>query len=113
MAKYDVYDIERRLREFDDKILRIDFDERQGMHRIMCWDPVNKEEYIAMSVPAGELDVRVERRMMEINPAHFNALAEFDRMKAERERAQDQKIEDMAYNMADMLYKPLLQDAGY
>lgn len=103
MAQYDLYDIERRLQQYDDRILRIDFDNRRGFHQIICFDPVLHEEYIAMSVPAGELDARVERRMQEINPKHYNALEDIDQSLTAKARVEEKKIEDMARDMADNL----------
>jgi hypothetical protein len=103
MAQYDLYNIESRLQQYDERVLRIDFDNRNGKHQIICWDPHFYEEYIAMTVPAGQLDARVERRMMEINPKHYNALEDIDQSLAEKERAEDSKIEDMARDMADNL----------
>jgi hypothetical protein len=111
MAEYDVYDIERRLKQYDDRILRIDFDHRRGLHRIICWDPIYYEEYTAMTVAAGQLDARVERRMMEINPKHFNAIADIDAARAQKERQDERKIEDMARDFADVFHKPLIRDA--
>lgn len=110
MAQYDVYDIERRLQEYDSRVLRIDFNESRGVHYIICWDPIVQEEYSAMTVPAGQLDARVERRMMEINPNHFNAINDIDQHRANKERADERRVEDMARDMADTFYKPLIKD---
>lgn len=103
MAQYDIHDIERRLQKLDDRILRIDFNERRGVHQIICWDPVLYEEYTAMTVKAGELDARVERRMMEINPQHYNVFEDIDQSLREKEMREEQKISDMARDMADNL----------
>lgn len=111
MAEYDVHDIERRLQAYDDRILRIDFNHRRGTHQIICWDPINHEEYISMSVPAGQLDARIEYKMMEINPKHYNAIEEINEWQATRDRHQENKMSDMARDMADTFWQPLLKDA--
>lgn len=111
MADYDYYNIEPQLQELDPNILRIDFDYDSEKHRIICWDPYLKEEYIAMTVPWKELDSRVVTHMRRINPTRFNAFDELDQMMIKREIEQEKKVEEMAQSMADMLYKPLLKDA--
>ncbi|HBS46285.1 MAG TPA: hypothetical protein DEA91_20765 [Paenibacillus sp.] len=111
MADYDYYNIEPQLQELDPNILRIDFDYRTEKHRIMCWDPYLKEEYIAMTVPWKDLDSRVVTHMRRINPTKFNAFDELEQNMILREIEQEKKIEEMAHSMADMLYKPLLKDA--
>lgn len=113
MAQYDYYNIEQRLREIDENILRIDFDYKRERHKIICWDPYLREEYTAMTVPWNELDNRVVVDMMRMNPAKFNALDELQQMMIKREIEAGKKIEEMAHSMADMLYKPLLRDAVY
>ena len=111
MADYDYYNIEQQLQELDPNILRIEFDYSRERHKIICFDPYLKEEYIAMTVPWKELDSRVVTHMRRINPTRFNAFAELDQLMIMREIEQEKKIEEMAASMADMLYKPLLADA--
>jgi hypothetical protein len=113
MAIYDVYNIEQRLQEYDDRVLRIDWNDRRKMHHIICWDPILYEEYTAMTVPGGQLDQRVLYRMMEINPKHFNALEDIDKANEQKERNDEKKVEDMAYAIGDMLHKPLVNHAIY
>lgn len=110
MAEFDVHDIERRICEYDPRIRRIDFNHKRGMHRIIGYDHTVDEEYIVMTVPAGQLDARVERRIMEINPDHFNALEDIDAARVERERREERKVEDMARDFADVFHKPLVRD---
>lgn len=110
MAEFDPHEIERRLMEYDDRVLRISFDHGRGLHRIICWDNSCQEEYVAMTVPAGQLDARIEREMMKINPNHFNALAYIDDARAAKERREERKVEDMARDFADNFHKPLVRD---
>lgn len=111
MAEFDPHEIERRLMEYDDRVLRIDFDHRRGLHRIICFDTFLQEEYIAMTVPAGQLDARVEIEMMKINPNHFNALEYIDKARADKERRDDNKVGDMARDFAELFHKPLVKHA--
>lgn len=103
MAEWDVHDIERRLQEQDPRVLRIDLDRKGMRHRIICWDPIQHEEYTAMSVPVGQLDVRVERRMAEINPERFNAVDDVNKALRAKEQAEEKKVSDMALDMAENL----------
>lgn len=103
MAEWDVHDIERRLQEYDPRVLRIDLDRKRMKHKVICWDPIQYEEYTAMTVPVGELDARVERRMMEINPERFNAMDDIYKSIDAREKASDQKASDMALDMAETI----------
>ena len=108
----DIYHIEERLKELDSNILRVDFDWRSMRHHIICTD--GHEEYTAMSVPLGELDSRVVRRMQEIDPRRgYNPFREIDEANALKERRQDAEISDISRGMADVLYKPLMNHALY
>lgn len=113
MALYDVYHIEERLREWHPAVLRIDFEERRKIHKVIMKD-ARGQEYTAMHVPLGELDARVIHRMMEINPERgYRAFDEINRNIRQREREQERKIEDMAYDMAETLRRPLIEDYFY
>src|SRR5690606_16196775 len=96
MAKYDIYHIEERLQQYDpDYFRRIDFDEKRGLHRLICYDPVNREEYIAFTVPAGKLDHRTVAKYMEIHPRNgFNIFKYLDAELQKRDRAQEKRISD-------------------
>lgn len=114
MAQLDLYNIEERLREWDENILRVDWDARKLRHRIICRDERTGEEYIAMTVPLGQLDARVVNRMMEINPKRgYNPFHEIDRARAAKERRDEIRISEMAHGMADVLHKPLINHAFY
>ncbi|QHT61699.1 hypothetical protein GXP70_18110 [Paenibacillus lycopersici] len=102
MAQYDVHDIERRLREIDPKIIRIDFDHRRALHRIIAVDRLG-DEYTAWTVPLGELDARQEREAYRINPERYNAFDELRAAEAAKQRRQDAKVTDMATDMAENL----------
>lgn len=113
MALFDIYNIESRLREWDENVLRIDFDEGRGLHKVVCKDKLGLE-YVAMTVPVGKLDARVVHRMMEINPKRgYNPFDEIDQATEQREQASEKRIGDMAHSMADMLYRPLMNHALY
>jgi|HigsolmetaGSP11D_1036233.scaffolds.fasta_scaffold17374_2 hypothetical protein len=103
MAKYDIYHIEERLQQYDpDYFRRIDFDEKRGLHRLICYDPVNREEYVAFTVPAGKLDHRTVAKYMEIHPRNgFNIFKYLDQELNKREREQEKRISDMAHDLAD------------
>lgn len=105
MAQNDIYQIEERLQEYDPELFRrIDFDERRGLHRLICYDPLNREEYVAFTVPVGKLDNRTVIRYKEIHPRNgFNVFQYLDKELEKKERMQDQRISDMAHDMADNL----------
>lgn len=113
MAKYDVHNMEERLKRIDDRILRIDFDNNRKRHNIVAWDSRGEEEYIAFSAAPGELDARVEHEFYRIRNGNYNAFDELRAWEAQKERNDEKRIEENAAGMADVLYKPLLQDAGY
>lgn len=111
MAQYDIYHIEERLKEWHPAVLRIDWDVNQ--HKIIMKDARDKE-YTAMHVPFGHLDARVIHRMMEINPERgYSPFDEIDRNIRQRERDQERKIENIAYDMANTLHRPLIEDYFY
>lgn len=103
MAQYDIYHIEERLKDYDPEIFRrIEFDEKRGLHRLICYDPKTREEYIAFTVPHGKLDHRTVARYMEIHPKNgFNVFKYLDRELEKRERQQEKKISDMAHDLVD------------
>lgn len=111
MAFADVYHIEDRLKQVDERIIRIDFDYRKRKHLVIGWDSKEHEEYLAFTVPLGELDCRVEHELYRLRPENYNAFDEIRASEAKKQRDEDQKISDMAHEMGDMLYKPLLKDA--
>lgn len=111
MAFADLYNIEDRLKQIDDRILRIDFDFNKLRHNVIAWDPKDEDEYVAFTVPLGELDARVEKDMYKIRNEQYSAFDELRAWEAKKERDEERRIEDMAHGMADLLYKPLLRDA--
>lgn len=111
MAFADLYNMEERLKQIDDRVMRIDFDMNKLRHNIIAWDPKEEDEYIAFTVPLGELDARVEYEFYRIRNERYNAFDELRKWEAMKEREENRKIEDMAHGMADVLYKPLLRDA--
>ena len=112
LADYDVYHIEERLQELDPNILRVDFDNRRKLHRIICTD--GRAEYTAMTVPLGNLDSRVVTRMMEINPKRgYNPFHEIDKAAELKQKRDESRVSDIAYGMADIFFKPLTQHAFY
>lgn len=111
MAFADIYNIEDRLKRIDSRIIRIDFDHKKMRHSIIAWDEQDHDEYIAFTVPLGQLDARVEQELLRIRPGQYNAFDELREWEAKKERERESKIEDMARDMADTLYKPLLRDA--
>lgn len=113
VAKYDVYHIEERLKSWNPNVVRIDWDADREVHKIICQDAF-KKEYVGMTVPFGKLDARVIHRMMEINPERgYNPFNELDDWFNKKDREDDHKMAEMAYGMADVLRKPLLNDALY
>lgn len=113
MSQYDLYYIEDRLKQWHPAVLRIDFEEQRKIHKVVMLD-ARGQEYTAMHVPLGELDARVIQRMMEINPERgYKAFDEIERNIQQREREQERKIEDMAYDMAETLRRPLIEDYFY
>lgn len=106
MAKYDVYNIEARLKEYDPEMFRrIDWDDKRNLHKIICWDPEEREEYTAFTVPHGKLDHRTACDFMRINPRNgYNPFEEIDKSLEQKVKCEDQKISDMAQNLADNLY---------
>jgi len=113
MADYDLYNIEDRLKEIDSRILRIDFNYERERHEIIAWDDTNKVEYIAFTVPWGQLDGRVEEELRRIRPERYNAFEEWRQMEERRERAEEKKIEDLARDFAETFREPLIRDAFY
>lgn len=113
MAIYDVHNMEERLKQIDSLILRIDWCTNRKRHNIIAWDARNNEEYIAFSAAPGELDARVEREFYRIRNGNYNAFDELREWEAKKELNEEKRIADTAAGMADVLYKPLLQDAGY
>lgn len=111
MAFADVYNIEDRLKQIDSRVLRIDFDRYRKRHNIIAWDEKAYDEYIAFTVPLGELDARVEVEFYRIRNEQYNVFDELRAWEAKKERDEEIRIEDMSHSMADMLYKPLLRDA--
>lgn len=103
MAEFDLYGIEDRLREYDPELFRrIDFDHKRGLHRIICYDPILREEYIAFTVKPGELDNRTVKEYMEIHPRNgFNLFRYFDEQRAIKERRDENRIRDMATDLAE------------
>lgn len=113
MAQYDVFHIEERLNEWHPAVLRIDWDDTRKIHKIIMKDAQN-HEYTAMHVPAGHLDARVIYRMMEINPERgYNPFDEIDHNIRQREKGQNDRMEDMARDMANNLYEPIMRDYFY
>jgi hypothetical protein len=113
MAQYDPYYIEERMRELNWRLRRIDWNDRAKRHEIIAVDAMN-QEYIAMTVKPGQLDDRVLTRLKEIDPTNgYNPFRELEKWQKQKERDEERKVEDMAYGMADTLYKPLIQDAFY
>jgi hypothetical protein len=108
----DIYHIEDRLREIDHNILRIDFDYDREMHKVVAVDKMGTQ-YTAMMVKHGELDARVVSKFQRIDPRKFNPFDEVDQWLQKKDRDDEKKIEDMSRNMADLLHKPLIQDAFY
>ena len=112
MAVGDIHNIEERLNQIDPRIIRIDFDYHKERYKIIAWDEKEHCEYIAFTVPWGELDARVEREVYRIRPRPgYNPFDELRRMEEQKERDDERKIEDMARDMAETIYKPLLYDA--
>lgn len=111
MAFADIYHIEDRLKRIDNRILRIDFDHNKMRHSIIAYDDREHDEYIAFTVPLGQLDARVERELLRIRPGQYNAFDELREWEAKKEHDEEQRISEMAHSMADVLYKPLLRDA--
>lgn len=103
MAKYDLYGIENRLREYDPVLFRrIDFDEKRGLHKIICWDPIERETYTAFTVPHGKLDHRTVCDFMRVNPRNgYDPFAEIDLSLEQKENRQERKITDMATDLAE------------
>lgn len=111
MAQYDVYHIEERMKAWNPLIQRIEWKDEQ--HKIIAKDALGSE-YIAMSVPHGQLDARVVYRMMEINPERgYNPFDELDRHFDERERKENRRIEAMAADFADNFRRPLIENYFY
>lgn len=111
MAFADLYHIEERLQQIDSRILRIDFDYKKRRHLVIAWNEAERDEYVAFTVPYGQLDARVVEELNRIRPERYNAFDELRAWEAKKEREEEMKIEDMARNMGDMLYRPLLRDA--
>lgn len=112
MAFADIYNMEQRLNQIDPRIIRIDFDSKRMRHKVVAWDEKNHEEYIAFTVPFGQLDARVEWDVYKSRPeSSYDPFEEIRQSDIKKEREEDKKISDMAYSMADMLYKPLMRDA--
>ena len=113
MAKYDIYHIEERLREWHPSFVRLEWEDERKIHKVIMRDALNLE-YTAMHVPHGQLDARVLYRMMEINPERgYNPFHEIDRNIRERERAENHRIEEMAYDFASNFRRPLIEDYFY
>jgi hypothetical protein len=110
MAFGDVYNIEQRLQQIDERILRIDFDFGKMRHNIIAWDPHDEDEYIAWTVPWGELDARVEKDFIKIRSPRYNAFDEIRESEAKKERDEEKKMHEIAESMADVLYKPLMRE---
>ena len=104
MAFADIYHIESRINQIDPRIIRIDWDEKRALHKIIVWDEHDREEYTAFTVPHGELDARVESDIYRLNPARYNVMEELQKMAEEKQRHNDNKVSDMARDMADNLY---------
>jgi hypothetical protein len=103
LARYDIYNVEERLREYDPELFRrVDWDEKRSLHRIICYDPHDREEYCAFTVQHGQLDHRVVSDFMRISPKNgYNPFEELDQKIDEKERAQERKITDMATDLAE------------
>lgn len=102
MAKYDVYDIERRLSELHSQFVRIDFDYKSERHKVIMRDK-HSLEYIAFTIPWDELDFRTEQDFIKITSTRYNAFDEIRECEKAREKEQDANISDMAHDMADNL----------
>jgi hypothetical protein len=111
MAFGDVHNIEDRLKQIDDRILRIDFDHKKKRHHIIAWDSRELTEYIAFTVPAGQLNALTVLEFYRIRNGSYSAFDELRSWEAQKERDENRKLEEMAHSMADLLHKPLLQDA--
>jgi hypothetical protein len=111
MAFADIYNMQERLNRIDPRIIRIDFDFDKQRHNVIAWDAKEHDEYIAFTVPLGELDARVEKELYRIRPENYNVFDELRAFEAKREQEEDQRISEMAHGMADVLYKPLMRDA--
>jgi hypothetical protein len=113
MAQYDVFDIERRLKEYD-PCLRIEWDPEDCVHEVIYRNPVTTQDEIVMTVQPGQLDARVERRVKEIDRMRgYDPFKEIQKALDERDREQERKIEDLAYDMANTIRRPLIEDAFY
>lgn len=111
MAFADIHNIEERLQQIDNRIIRIDFDKNKLRHSVIAWDNRDECEYIAFTVPHGQLDARVELEFYRIKNGSYNAFDEIRAWEAKKERSEERKIEDMALGMAENLldsfrYKP-------
>lgn len=104
MAFADIYNIKQRINQIDPRMIRIDWDEKRLLHKIIAWDRFDEEEYVAFTVPHGELDARVERDVYRLNPERYNVMEELRKMAEEKQRREDSKISDMAHDLADNLY---------
>lgn len=100
MAQYDIHNMEERLQEIDPRIVRIDFNHARERHEIIARDN-HGAEYIAFTVPWGELDARVERELYRIRPERMNPFEEVRRAEERKQRAEDKKIHDMATDLVE------------
>lgn len=102
----DIYDIERRLKQFD-RDFDISYNEQTHKYTI-----THKKHYF-MTVNVGELDDRVMKHIKKTvwlnNQNMLNEEIEKHNKKIERE--QEKSVEDMAYNMAKDIRKPLIKEA--
>lgn len=99
MAFADIHNIEERLQRIDPRILRIDFDNNKLRHNVIAWDTKDESEYIAFTVPHGQLDARVEKEFYRISNSGYNGFNELREWEAKMEREKEKKITDMAIDM--------------
>lgn len=108
----DLYDVERQLQEYD-KDLYLMFNGNTGEHLIM--DGVT--ELAVMKIPQKGfecLDSRVVAHIKRIHTANgYSATQELDVMRRRRERENERKQEDIAYNFAKDTYKSVKKLAYY
>lgn len=108
----DLYDVERQLQEYD-KDLYLMFNGDTGEHLIM--DAVTEMAVMKLPQIGFEcLDSRVVTHIKRIHTANgYSAVKELEAMRRRRERENERKQDDLAYNLAKDMYKPVKNLAYY
>jgi hypothetical protein len=107
MVVGDVFNIEKRLKEYDDE-LSLKWSYHTGNYVVL-----HKGKHV-MTVPHGELDARVITKMKQIDPRNgYDIMKDIEETNEKIKQDQQAKVADMAEQFAKDIRKPLIEDAFY